>query len=48
MEETVKRESHGEIEKNRKQKKMHKFDSESLCERGRINWDFPFDRLVII
>ena len=42
MEENVKRDSQGEIEKNRKQKKMHKFDSECLCERGRINWNFSF------
>lgn len=43
MEETVKRESQGEIGKNRKQKKMHKFGgSDSLCERGRINWNFSF------
>ena len=42
MEENVKRESQGETEKNRKQLKMHKFDSESLCERGRKNWKFSF------
>ena len=42
MEETVKRESQGEIGKNRKEKKMHKFGSDSLCERGRINWNFSF------
>ena len=43
MEENVQRESQGETEKNyRKQKKIHTFDSESLFERGRINWNFSF------